>query len=120
VLDQEGSTQQILTLPGSAWNQRGPALTELVRFMDPPSDATGRLFLRSPVDDGFTATQLVPAPTGYFELADLYDVPLHVSASYAEDPGVEVEWGELDEDGNYTLLVDGTPTLWNGLTYVPE
>lgn len=118
VLDTAGDTAQVLPLEYvTAWRMRDDGLSDIFHFMDPPTDATGNLFMRIPDHDGFTASGLEPASTGYFELFDLSYITDDFSEVFDTEPMVGVEWGEIDGSGNYTLEVAGQPAEWNGKRY---
>ncbi|WP_309131211.1 hypothetical protein [Brevibacterium sp.] len=121
VFDGGDRTVQLLPFEYlTAWNMRDEALAEIFYFMEPPVDSTSNIFLRIPDHDGFVASGLRPVSTGYFELFDLSYVPEDFSEVFNSEPMVGVEWGEIDNDGNYTLEIAGEVAVWNGKKYVAQ
>ncbi|MDN5818496.1 MAG: hypothetical protein L0H42_09255 [Yaniella sp.] len=118
VLSSDGGTAQILPLDfATAYSMAGSDLTNIFYFLDPATDATTNIFFRMPGMDGWSASGLRPVSTGNFELFDLDYVAADFSDIFNSRPMTSLSWGELDENGNYELEIEGTFAQWDGQKY---
>jgi hypothetical protein len=118
VQGSDGSTVQVLPIAfTSAFSMTGSELTNIYHFLDPATDATKNIFFRMPGMDGWSASGLRPASAGYFELFDLGYVAEDFSDIFDSQPMTSLEWGELDAEGNYQLMIEDTVAEWDGKKY---
>lgn len=122
IQEVSGTTAQILPLEYvTAWHaDDSSALADIFHFQDPAHDATGGLFIHSPDTDGIFVDSLRPISSGYFELLDLSQVGESVNPGAADELESSIDWGELDENGNYTIVVGGVVGYWNGSEYAAK